>query len=62
MTMLIVTHELGFTYTVADSVIFLHEGEILEEGVPEKILIKPKKRRKKDFLAGHDQFQILSQK
>jgi polar amino acid transport system ATP-binding protein len=62
MTMLIVTHELGFTYTVADRVIFLHEGEILEKNVPEEILIKPKERRTKDFLLGHDQFQIPSQK
>ena len=60
MTMLIVTHELGFAYAVADRVLFLHEGEIFEEGTPEEILITPKKNRTKEFLSGHDQFQIPS--
>ena len=60
MTMLIVTHELGFAYAVADRVLFLHKGEIFEQGSPEEILITPKKNRTKEFLAGHDQFQIPS--
>ena len=58
MTMLIVTHELGFAYVVADRVLFLHEGEIYEQGTPEQLLINPRKRRTKEFLSGHDQFRI----
>ena len=60
MTMLIVTHELGFAYAVADRVLFLHTGEIFEQGSPEEILVTPKKRRTKEFLSGHNQFQIPS--
>jgi len=60
MTMLIVTHELGFAYVVADRVLFLHEGEIFEQGAPEEILVNPQKRRTREFLAGHDQFRIPS--
>jgi polar amino acid transport system ATP-binding protein len=60
MTMLIVTHELGFAYVVADRVLFLHEGEIFEQGTPEKILVNPQKRRTREFLASHDQFRIPS--
>jgi len=60
MTMLIVTHELGFAYAVADRVLFLHKGEIFEQGSPKEILVNPQKRRTKEFLAGHDQFRIPS--
>jgi len=62
MTMIIVTHELGFAYAVADRVLFLHEGRILEGGTPEEILIHPKQQRTMDFLAGHNQFQIPQHK
>ena len=58
MTMLIVTHELGFAYTVGDRILFLYQGKIFEEGTPEEILVMPKKQRTKGFLAGHNQFQI----
>ena len=60
MTMLIVTHELGFAYAVADRVLFLHEGEIFEQGTPRDILVAPQQRRTREFLAGHDQFRIPS--
>src|SRR5690606_22702571 len=40
MTMLIVTHELGFAYTVASRVLFLHDGRILEQGTPEEVLVQ----------------------
>jgi polar amino acid transport system ATP-binding protein len=60
MTMPIVTHELGFAYAVADRVLFLHKGEIFENGTPEEILVSLKKRRTKELLSGHDQFQIPS--
>ena len=42
MTMLIVTHELGFAYAVADRVLSLHTGEIFEQGPPGEILVTPK--------------------
>ena len=58
MTMLIVTHELGFAYHVADRVIFLHEGTIHEEGPPSEILMNPQKERTREFLRGHDKFRI----
>ena len=58
MTMLIVTHEIGFAYHVADRVLFLHEGLIHEEGPPKEILVSPKKPRTQEFLAGHTQFSI----
>jgi polar amino acid transport system ATP-binding protein len=58
MTMLIVTHELGFAYTVADRVLFLSEGKILEQGVPEAVLINPKMEGTKNFLRGHGSFRL----
>ena len=51
MTMLVVTHEIGFAREVADRVVFLNEGEILEAGPPEQILVNPKRRRTREFLA-----------
>lgn len=51
MTMLVVTHEIGFAREVADRVVFLNEGEILEAGSPEQILVNPKKLRTREFLA-----------
>ncbi len=60
LTMLVVTHELGFAYHVADRVIFLHEGCIYEEGPPKDILTDPKKERTRDFVRGHLQFSIPS--
>lgn len=58
MTMLIVTHELGFAYAVADQVVFIHEGLIHEQGSPKEVLLKPKRQRTKEFLSGHSQFII----
>ena len=58
MTMLIVTHELGFAYHVADRVIFIHDGLIHEEGPPAKILVDPKTERTREFLASHSQFRL----
>lgn len=54
------THELGFACAVADRVLFLHEGEIFEQGTPGEVLINPQKQRTREFLAGHDQFRIPS--
>jgi ABC-type polar amino acid transport system ATPase subunit len=50
MTMLVVTHEMGFAKEVADRVIFMHNGLIEEQGDPKDILINPKSERLKGFL------------
>jgi ABC-type polar amino acid transport system ATPase subunit len=50
MTMLVVTHEIGFAREVADRVVFLNEGRILEVGPPEQILVNPKRQRTREFL------------
>lgn len=50
MTMLIVTHEMGFARKVANRVIFTDGGEFLEDGTPEQIFDKPQHPRLKDFL------------
>ena len=50
MTMLIVTHEIGFAREVADRVIFMDGGVICEEGTPEEVLLNPKEERTKSFL------------
>ncbi len=51
MTMLVVTHEMGFARDVADRVIFMDEGRIIEEGKPEAIFSSPKHERTQSFLA-----------
>ncbi len=51
MTMVIVTHEMGFAREVADRVIFVDEGKIVEEGAPDEIFINPKHPRLRDFLS-----------
>ncbi len=50
MTMVIVTHEMGFAKEVADRVVFMDGGYIVEEGTPEEILLNPKEERTIDFL------------
>ena len=51
MTMVVVTHEMGFAREVGDRVIFLSEGNILEEGTPEEIFSNAKEERTKSFLS-----------
>lgn len=51
MTMVVVTHEMGFARDVADRVIFMSDGYIVEEGTPEEIFSNPKEQRTKDFLS-----------
>lgn len=51
MTMVIVTHEMGFAKEVADRVLFMDEGIILEQGTPDDIFNHPKEDRTKDFLS-----------
>ena len=51
MTMVVVTHEMGFAREVADRVIFMANGEIVEVGTPEEIFDNPKEERTKKFLS-----------
>ena len=51
MTMAVVTHEMGFAREVADRVLFIDEGIIMEEGTPEEVFGNPKSPRLKDFLS-----------
>ncbi|MDQ2087652.1 amino acid ABC transporter ATP-binding protein [Herbivorax sp. ANBcel31] len=51
MTMVVVTHEMGFAKEVADRVIFMDEGVIVEEGTPEELFDNPQNERTKSFLS-----------
>ena len=50
MTMVVVTHEMGFARDVADRVLFIADGVIAEEGIPEEIFKNPQNKRTIDFL------------
>ena len=50
MTMVVVTHEMGFAREVADRVLFMDEGIVMEEGTPEEMFTHPKNPRTQDFL------------
>ena len=50
MTMVIVTHEIGFAREVADRVLFMDDGYIVEEGTPQEVILNPKEPRTIDFL------------
>lgn len=50
MTMIVVTHEMGFAKEVADRVVFMDGGLIVEEGKPEEVFNQPKNERTKNFL------------
>ena len=51
MTMIVVTHEMGFARTAADRVVFMSEGAIVEENTPEEFFTNPRSDRAKDFLS-----------
>ena len=51
MTMVVVTHEMGFAMEVADRVLFMDTGIIMEEGTPEEVLRNPQNPRTQDFLS-----------
>ena len=51
MTMVVVTHDMGFAREVADRVVFMAEGEIVEVGTPTEIFDHPKEERTKKFLS-----------
>ena len=50
MTMIVVTHEMGFARTAADRVVFMADGAIVEENTPEEFFTRPQSARAKDFL------------
>lgn len=60
VTMVVVTHELGFAYNVADKVLFLHQGTIHEHGPPAEILVRPKQTRTREFLESHEKYMLPS--
>src|SRR5690606_5969505 len=51
MTMMIVTHEMGFAREVADRVIYIHQGEIVEQGRPDEVFDNPQNERTQSFLS-----------
>ena len=51
MTMVVITHEMGFARRAADRVVFMADGEIVEEAVPEQFFTNPRSDRAKDFLS-----------
>ena len=52
-TMILVSHDMNFIYQVADKVLFLEKGHILEQGTPDEILNHPKEERTKEFFASY---------
>jgi polar amino acid transport system ATP-binding protein len=51
MTMIVVTHEMNFAREVADVVVFMDGGVIVEQGPPEQVLLRPQHERTKAFLS-----------
>jgi polar amino acid transport system ATP-binding protein len=51
MTMMVVTHEMGFARSVADRVVFMDRGSIIESGEPESFFKNPQNERTRDFLS-----------
>lgn len=50
MTMVVVTHEMGFAREVADWIVYMHDGEIIERGDPDQFFNNPQEERTKEFL------------
>ncbi|HBX79780.1 MAG TPA: glutamate ABC transporter ATP-binding protein, partial [Propionibacteriaceae bacterium] len=51
MTMVVVTHEMGFARKAADRVVFMSDGQIVEENTPDEFFTNPQSQRAKDFLS-----------
>jgi polar amino acid transport system ATP-binding protein len=51
MTMIVVTHELGFARDVATRVLFMDKGQIVETGTPEQVLANPQHARTREFIS-----------
>ncbi len=54
-TMIIVTHEMAFARAVADRVIFMDGGVIVEQGAPDEVLVNPREERTKQFLTRYSE-------
>jgi arginine/ornithine transport system ATP-binding protein len=52
MTMIVVTHELGFAREVSNQLVFLHKGIVEERGNPREVLVNPQSERLQQFLSG----------
>ncbi|MEP6966024.1 MAG: ATP-binding cassette domain-containing protein, partial [Polaromonas sp.] len=52
-TMIVVTHEMGFAREVSNKVVFLHQGQIEEQGAPREVLLRPQSERLQKFLSGN---------
>ena len=50
-TMILVTHEMKFAYEIADRVVFMDKGVVLEQGTPQEVFEHPKEQRTRDFLS-----------
>ena len=55
-TMILVSHDMNFVYQVADKVLFLEKGHILEQGTPDEIFNHPKEERTKEFFASYSKY------
>jgi len=51
MTMMVVTHELGFAFEIADRVVFLHDGQVAADGPPSEVLLNPRDKRLMSFVS-----------
>ena len=51
MTMMVVTHEMAFAREVADQVVFMDDGTVVESGTPDEVLGNPREKRTKSFLS-----------
>ena len=51
MTMIVVTHEMGFAREVGDQLVFMDDGIVLEQGKPTEVLAKPRHERTRSFVA-----------
>ena len=51
MTMIVVTHEMGFAREVGDTVVFMDEGVVVEQGPPGEVLANPREERTREFLS-----------
>ncbi len=60
VTMMIVTHELGFAFNVADHIVLLHEGRIHEQGTPQQLLLNPEMQKTREFIQSHHLFALPS--
>ena len=61
MTMIVVTHEIRFATEVADRVIFMDEGRVVEQGPPEAVIAAPRHERTRRFLRLVDQAEVQSE-